>query len=343
MSAPSTVDDLVALIRKSGLVEPDRLEDSLQRFRAAADAPARPEDLARLLVGEGTLTPFQAHHLLQGKARGYLVGEYRVLGPLGAGGMGSVYLCEHRGDGRKVAIKILPKDRAEEPEFRKRFQREGRAVSALDHKNIVRAYGMGFDGKRHFFVMEYIDGCHLADLVKMRGALEISRACVILCQAAAGLQHIHEMGLVHRDIKPANVLIDRAGTVKIFDMGLARVFADEELLTTRVVGTADFIAPEQTYDSHGVDIRADIYSLGATAYFLLTGTIPFGKGTVVEKIEWHRKRQPDPIRTLRPEVPEGLAAVVEKMMAKDRRQRYQTPADVIVALAPWCGKGKAIP
>src|SRR5262249_28254454 len=185
--------------------------------------------------------------------------------------------------------------------------------------------------------------------VKQHGPLEPLRAANYIRQAALGLQHAHEAGLVHRDIKPGNLLVDRAGTVKVLDMGLARFFNDEQDALTKqydansVLGTADYLAPEQAIDSHGVDIRADIYSLGMTLYFLLAGQSPFQDGTVAQKLIWHQVRQPKPLRELRPDVPEGLSAVLDKMLAKDRTQRYQTPLEVAQALEPWTGAPIAPP
>lgn len=332
MPPPSTADELVDLIRRGNLTDESRLEAFLRQLSTPPDKPA---ELANLLIREQLLTRFQADSLLQGKYKGFHVGEYRVLQPLGAGGMAAVYLCQHP-DGRKVAVKVLNKERAEDSEIRKRFEREGRTVSALDHPNIVRAFEMGLDAKRHFLVMEYVEGCNLLQYVEQKGPPPIANACDWIRQAAVALQHIHEMNLVHRDIKPSNLLIDKKGIVKVFDMGLAKVFGDEQtILTKRVVGTADFIAPEQTYDSHRVDIRADIYGLGLTFYFLLTGQIPFGTGTVVQKILAQRTKEPESLTSLRPEVPAFLGAVVERMIAKDPDFRYQTPAEVIEALATW--------
>jgi serine/threonine protein kinase len=333
MPPPSTAEELLDLIRRSDLVDAARLDAFVCDMAAPAGLP---QDLAQILVSREILTRFQADALLQGKYKGFHVGEYRVLQPLGAGGMASVYLCQHP-DGRRVAVKVLNKERAEDSEVRKRFEREGRTVSALDHPNIVRAFEVGLDAKRHFLVMEYVDGWNLLQYVDQHGPPSIETACDWMRQAAVALQHIHEMNLVHRDIKPANLLLDKQGTVKVFDMGLAKVFGDEQtILTKRVVGTADFIAPEQTYDSHRVDIRADIYGLGLTFYYVLTGQIPFGTGTVVQKILAQRTKEPPALTSVRPEVPAFLAAVVERMIAKDPDYRYQTPAEVIEALATWC-------
>jgi hypothetical protein len=188
--------------------------------------------------------------------------------------------------------------------------------------------------------MEYVDGTNFHDLIKKFGPLDVTRACHYVYGAAVGLQHAHEMGLVHRDIKPGNILIDRTGVVKILDMGLARFFNDDDDVLTKkydenVLGTADYLAPEQALDSHTVDIRADIYSLGATFYYLLTASPLFPEGSVAQKLIWHQSREPQPIQSLRPEVPDGVVAIVAKMMAKDPKDRYQVPAELMAALAPW--------
>jgi serine/threonine protein kinase len=255
--------------------------------------------------------------------------------------MGSVFLCEHKLMRRRVAVKVLPTAKAEDPSSLERFYREARAVAALDHPNIVRAYDIDQDDNLHFLVMEYVDGSSLQEICKKVGPLDVLRACQYMYQSATGLQHAHETaGLVHRDIKPGNILVDRNGVVKILDMGLARFFHDDEDILTKkydenVLGTADYLAPEQAIDSHGVDIRADVYSLGATFYYCLTGKTPFSEGTVAQKLIWHQTRQPKPIRNIRPEVPASVVAVVDKMMAKEAGQRYQTPSELMEALQPW--------
>ncbi|HSQ55989.1 MAG TPA: serine/threonine-protein kinase, partial [Gemmata sp.] len=255
-------------------------------------------------------------------------------------GMAQVFLCEHKLMRRRVAIKVLPTAKAEDPSSLERFYREARAVAAVDHPNIVRAYDIDRDENLHFLVMEYVDGTNLQELVKKVGALDVLRACHYVYGASVGLQHAHEMGLVHRDIKPGNILVDRAGVVKILDMGLARFFHDDDDALTKkydenVLGTADYLAPEQALDSHTVDIRADIYSLGATFYYLLTASAPFPEGSVAQKLIWHQNRQPRAVKSIRPEVPDPIAAVVERMMAKAPANRFQTPAEVMAALAPW--------
>jgi serine/threonine protein kinase len=339
MPAPPTTDQLLDLVRKSKLVDGNRLDAFLRSL--APPLPTRPRTLAVLCVQHGLLTRFQAENLLSGRWKGFFVagGKYKLLELLGVGGMGKVYLCEHVRMRRLVALKILPTDKLDE-ESRERFDREARAAGALDHPNIVRAHDMDQEGNLHFLVMEYVDGSSLQGVVKKFGPLDPVRAAHYVAQAAEGLQHAHEAGWVHRDIKPGNLLLDRAGTVKILDMGLA--FFDDEVgaLTKKydrsaVLGTADYLAPEQAVDSSDVDIRADIYSLGATFYFLLTGRGPFENGSVPEKLVWHQMRAPEPICHLRPDVSRELEAIVCRMMAKKAAQRYQEPAEVVEALQPW--------
>jgi serine/threonine protein kinase len=273
-----------------------------------------------------------------------VLGRYELLEPLGAGGMGKVYKARHQKLGKLVALKLLRGHAHPSPEALARFLREMKAAGRLGHPNIVPAYDAGEVNGIHFFVMEYIEGEDLARLVKRRGPLPVGLACDCVRQAALGLQHAFERGLVHRDIKPHNLLLTREGVVKILDMGLARL--DEvrglhkESITTltpdgAVIGTADYIAPEQVLNSHTADTRADLYSLGCTLYHLLAGRAPFRGRTTLQKLLWHQMRPPRPVRELRPEVPEGLAAVLDRVMAKDPAQRYQTPAELAQALVPW--------
>jgi serine/threonine protein kinase len=302
--------------------------------------PAEPTKAAGLLVRDGILTYFQAEQILQGKWKRFSIGKYKVLERLGSGGMGTVFLCEHKLMRRRVAVKVLPIAKSTDESSLARFNREARAAAAVDHPNIVRAFDIDQDDNLHFLVMEYVDGTNLQDLVKKAGPLEPVRAAHYVYGAAVGLQHAHEIGMVHRDIKPGNVLLDRAGVIKILDMGLARLTFDADDHITRkydenILGTADYLSPEQAEDSHTVDIRSDIYSLGATFYFLLTGSQPFPEGTIPQKLIWHRSREPKAIRDVRPDVPDAMAAVVSKMIAKRPADRYQTPADVMAALQPW--------
>ncbi|MBL8793951.1 MAG: protein kinase [Planctomycetia bacterium] len=340
MAAPATVADFLALVRQSKLLDGPALDRELQRFQEAGGVPERPDDLARRWIERGVLTPFQADRLLQGRWRGLFVGPYRVLEQIGEGGMGCVYLCEQTASRRRVAVKVLPLARARNPATLERFHRETRATGVLDHPNLIRACDAGQDREVHWLALEYVDGASLGEIVRRHGPLSLPRAAHYLRQAATGLQHAYDAGLVHRDIKPSNLMLDRGGTVKLLDLGLARFFGDSTDNLTRkygegALGTADYISPEQADDSHTVDIRADIYSLGATAYFLLTGRPPFDEGTLAQKLIWHQLRDPQPIRDTRPELPTEFVAIVEKMMAKACADRYQTPAEVVAALECW--------
>ncbi len=338
MPAPATTDDLLDLVRKSGLLEPERLDAFVAGLSNGAST--EPRELVARLVEAGLLTNFQGEQFLLGKWRGFTIGKYKVLERLGSGGMGTVYLCEHLVVRRKVAVKVLPTSKADNPSALGRFYREARAAGVLDHPNLVKAHDIDQDGGLHFLIMDYIDGSNLQEIVARFGPLSVERAAHYVAQAAAGLQHAHDAGLVHRDVKPANILLDRAGVIRVLDLGLARFSDPTDQLTLKyddknVLGTADYVSPEQALNSHEVDARADIYSLGATLYFLLTGQPPFPGGKIAQKLIWHQVKEPTPVQQLRPDLPEALAAVVTKMMAKDPARRYQSPAEVLEALSPW--------
>jgi serine/threonine protein kinase len=341
MAGPNSVSDLLELIRQSLPLDPVRLDGYIADLRQAAMLPGKPGELAALLMRDGFLTPFQAEHLMRGRRPRFIIGKYLILDRIGAGGMGAVYFCEHLQLERQVALKVLPADQAEDAAALARFHREAQVVAALNHPNIVRAYDVDAEGRTYFLVMEYVDGVDLQELVARRGRLDAARAACYIRQAAEGLQHAHQARLVHRDVKPANLLLSRSGVVKVLDLGLARFFHEDAASLTdqhsdrSILGTADYVSPEQARDSSDVDIRADVYSLGVTFYFLLTGRAPFADGTMNQKLLWHQMRTPAPVRKLRPEVPEPMAALAVRMMAKDPRDRPQTPAEVAAALAPW--------
>ena len=305
--------------------------------------PTLPDQIqatAAKLVQDGVLTTFHVKHLMSGKYKGFVIGQYKVLEQIGAGGMGVIFLAEHMSLRRRVAIKVLPGEKAADPESLERFYREARVVAALDHPNIVRAYDVSRSGSIHYIVMEYIDGESLEQLVRRKGTLAVEEAADCISQAASGLQHAHERGLVHRDIKPGNLLMDKTGVLKVLDMGLARFFQDNSTLTMNLgngaaIGTADYMAPEQGVNSHDVDIRADIYSLGVTFYTLLTGKPPFADQTITQKLVAHHMRDPISIRKACPDISAEFAAVVAKMMAKKPKDRFQEPQEVVAALSPW--------
>ncbi|VTT98971.1 serine threonine protein kinase : Serine/threonine protein kinase OS=Planctomyces brasiliensis (strain ATCC 49424 / DSM 5305 / JCM 21570 / NBRC 103401 / IFAM 1448) GN=Plabr_2195 PE=3 SV=1: Pkinase: NPCBM [Gemmataceae bacterium] len=331
MGIPATTPEFLDLLAQSRLLDP------ATAARYAGDA-ADALGLAEVLVRDGLLTQFQADQLLQGKWKGFFIGRYKVLAMLGAGGMGKVFLCEHPGMRRQVAIKVLPPRMAGNPETVERFYAEARAIARLDHRNIVHAYDAAEDGGVHYLVMEYVKGVTLEDCVKREGPLGAARAVDYMRQSALGLQHAYEAGIVHRDIKPSNLLVTDTGVVKILDLGLAQFFegGPREGAAGRsgeVMGTVDYMAPEQALDSGPVDIRADVYSLGATFYFALTGRSPFEGATTTQKLLMHQVRDPDPVNKFRPDLPPDLVAVLTRMMAKDPAHRFQTP-DELLAILP---------
>ena len=342
MSVPSTLDDLLGLIRTSGMVDESQLTTYVERCASAGRAlPTDAKSAADRMVDDSLISDFQREQFLLGKWRGFTVGKYKLLERVGIGGMGQVFLCEHLHMKRHVAIKVLPPAKAEQPSALGRFYREARAAGSIEHPNIVRTFDIDQDGNLHYIVMEYVDGSNLLDIVKQVGPLPIGRAVDYACQIANGLDFAFRNGIIHRDVKPGNVLITRHGEAKILDMGLARFYKDTtDLLTVQyddkiVLGTADYVAPEQVANSHGVDTRADVYGLGATLYYLLSGKPPFPTGTVSQKLLWHRTKDPTPIRDIRPDVPEGVAAALARMMKKDPSLRFQSAGEVAAELAQW--------
>lgn len=345
-SQKPTTDAFVATVKKSGLVEPDRLQKLLDDFERSVGSGDSSIALAEFLVTQGAMTKWQAEKLLQGKHKGYFLGKYRLLSLLGKGGMSSVFLAEHVLMRRRCAIKVLPTKRVADSSYLARFHREAQAVAALDHPNIVRAYDvdhqMDRDAEIHFLVMEYVEGASLQDLVANRGPCGFDDAVDYIRQAALGLEHAHRAGMVHRDIKPGNLLVDLNGTVKILDLGLARYFSNEEQGTAltiahdeKVLGTADYLAPEQALDSHTVDHRADIYSLGCTLYFLLTGHPPFTEGTLAQRLMAHQTKEPPPVERDRPDTPPALGTLLRKMMAKKPEERQSTAVEVASDMLQW--------
>ena len=314
----------------------------------AESQPTSAKQLAQEMHRRGILTSFQAQAVWQGKTRGLVVGNYAVLDKLGQGGMGQVYKARHRRMDRIVALKVLPTVAMKSAEAIQRFQREVRAAAKLSHPNIVTAYDADEAHGLHFLVMEYVDGMDLAALVKQRGTLAVSAAVEYVLQAARGLDYAHHHGVIHRDIKPHNLLIDHQRNVKVLDMGLARmegavdavapmkatgIVVDDGLTQAgQVMGTLDYMAPEQALDTRQADARADIYSLGCTLFYLLNGRAPYQGDTLTKKILAHRKDPIPSLRALRPDVDISLDAVFQRMLAKRPEDRQQTMAEVISAL-----------
>jgi tetratricopeptide (TPR) repeat protein/tRNA A-37 threonylcarbamoyl transferase component Bud32 len=307
-----------------------------------------PQVLARELIRRDWLTPFAANRLLAGKAGELVLGQYVLLDRLGEGGMGIVYKARHTKMNRIVALKVIRKERLTNPEVVQRFEREVEMAAQLAHPNVVIAYDAAQVGDVHFFAMEFVEGKDLANYVTERGPLSVPKACSYIQQAALGLQHAFERGMIHRDIKPANLLVTANGTaVKLLDLGLARLSsADAELIgqpltqSGAVVGTPDYIAPEQARNPRNADIRADIYALGCTLYFCLTGRSPFRGDTLTETLLKHQFEDAVPLEQVRSDIPPALVAIVRKMMAKNPEDRYRKPAEVAAALEPFAAAGK---
>lgn len=341
-----TVANFAAMLAKNHLLDPLQMEEISTHL---LDRFPDPRALARELVQRGWLTPFQANKLFLERGDDLLLGSYILLERLGVGGMGEVYKARHAKLDKIVAIKLVRSDRLNDAETLRRFQREVRAAAQLNHPNIVHAYDCDEAGGKHFLVLEYVEGIDLARLVKKQGPLPMAQACDYIRQAALGLQHAFEHGLVHRDIKPHNLLLTQSSgrassveaVVKILDLGLARLSrgAESESTSTMtglgmVMGTLDYLAPEQARDAHSADTRADLYSLGCTFFFLLAGRVPFpGGGGATEKLLKHQVEQPPALRKFRPDLPPALAAIVSKLMAKRPEARYQTPAELAILLS----------
>ena len=299
-----------------------------------ADAVRWDAAVAECLVTRQAITRFQAEQLLAGR-RKLTLGQYRILDELGRGGMGQVFRAQHVMMGRTVAVKVLPKAKSTS-EAEAAFQREIRMLSRLDHDNLVRALDAGHDGKVYYMVTELVPGLDLRQQVLKYGKLDEIRAASVISQAALGLGYAHTQGLVHRDMKPANLLVTPEGVVKVLDLGLAgSVIEGEAMRIGRVIGTMDFMAPEQIRSADTVGPPADIYAIGCTLYFAITGEVPFPGGTRQEKARRQLGEQPRAIQQLEPRVGADFCRVVEAMMQKDPAARPPSAQAVIELLKPW--------
>ncbi|WP_417851886.1 protein kinase domain-containing protein [Thalassoglobus sp.] len=341
-SAP--IEKFLSALKESGLVEEATLNATWNQFSSQATGVTA-EAFADSLVESGKITRWHASKLLKGKHKGFFLGKYKLLRLLGRGGMSSVYLAEHIVMKRQTAVKVLPYKLVADTSYLPRFYREAQAVAALDHPNIVRAYDVDHvtDGKMeiHFLVMEYVKGQNFYELIKSQGPLDPRTAADYIRQGALGLQHAHDAGMVHRDVKPGNFLVDENGIVKLMDLGLAMVNDDPEAFSVtvaneeKVLGTADYLAPEQAVDSHLVDTRADIYALGCTFYFLLAGQPPYDQGTLAQRLLAHQTKDAPPLSEYRNDVPMPLCDLINRMMIKDPEQRIQTAGEVAEELESW--------
>lgn len=340
MTTPAiATDELIDLISRHQVIDPEPLWQFLASRGGAAGLPPDSSDLVADLVREQMLTDYQGEQLLAGQVTGLVIGKYHLLSRLG-GLDSSVYLAERRPGGQRVAIKVLSRDSDVRPAVIERFRREAEALARLDHPGIVGIKDSGEDNGRLFLVMEYIDGESLAEMVQRQGPLQPAPAGRIVQGALEALDHIHRAGLVHRNLEPGHLMLDRTGEVRIVDLGLAR-FLDEPgsnltMLrgTSQLLGTVEYQSPEQLVNSHEVDIRTDVYALGAIFYFLLTGKAPFNMHALL-RLAAGVLTHPQPLAQLRPDLPRPLVDLVEKMMARDAAGRFRTPADASTALDAW--------
>ena len=347
----STFEDWLAELRKSGLLSAADVEEValVGRTRRWQEW----DELFEILARRRLVSIYAGRKILQGKVGELFFGPFALLDKLGEGGMGKVYRARRQTDGAIVALKVVRPHLLAHPLIRRRYEREVAAALSLNHPNIVQVYEAGQHEGRHYLVMEFIDGIDLSRLGKEYRPLAIPEACEYIRQSALGLHHAHERGFVHRDIKPSNIIVAgerhlpqavEAAVAKILDMGLVRAIgADEEgvepLELTRegvVVGTPDYMAPEQAKNSRRVDIRADLYSLGCTLYFLLAGRPPFAEGTAIEKILKHQLDPVPPVRQYRPDVPAEVEELLLRMLAKQPQDRPSSALEVAQELEKWC-------
>jgi len=341
MPVQLTTESFRTVVRLSGLVQAEKLVELERRYPLETTSA---EAYAGLLSRLELVTEWQAEKLLQAKHQGFRLGEFRLQSLLAKGGMSTIYAARDESTGEECVLKILPKKRVDKASYLPRFQREARIASTLDHPNVVRVFGLhlGTDGKSdiHFMAMERLHGENLMELVEREGPLPLRQAAIIIRQAANGLAYAHNAGLVHRDVKPANFVITTRGVVKVLDLGLASISCDDEADLTRqfderILGTADYLSPEQAVDSATADARADVYGLGGTLYFLVTGRPPFPDGELATKILAHQMRHPRCVTEFRSDVPPEFLKILTDMQVKDRNQRTQSSRDVDEQLTGW--------
>lgn len=319
---------------QSTLVTESQLE-AARRQLAQQHVNVTDESLAGHLVTTGVISEYQSQQLLDGRSK-FNLGNYIITDWIGQGGMGQVFKARHAMMGREVAIKVLPQEKST-PDAIASFTREIRTQAGLDHARLVRAYDAGQDGQTYFLVTEYVPGTDLRRLVRLDGRLNMVQAASIITQIAMGLMHAHEIGLIHRDIKPGNILVTPRGEAKLSDLGLAGFLHEGERdpRAGKIVGTADYLSPEQIRDPTKVHASGDIYSLGCTLYYAVTAKVPFPGGRTKEKVRRHLEEMPWHPRRLNPDVSEEFVDVIADMMEKDSTRRIQSAAEVAQRLAPW--------
>ena len=342
--------EFLILLKKSGLLTPLQLEsaqDVVQKLRDAAKTSGTgdltADAVATRFVSQNLITQWQANQLLKGQT-GFILEKYRLLTPVGKGGMGHVFRAVDTHSGATVAIKVMSRKLTGNQTLVNRFRREIRASSLLNNKHIVRTLDAGRVGKVDFMVMEYVNGDQVDRIVSRVSLIPVAMACEIVRQAAIGLQHAHDQKMVHRDLKPGNLIVDWStdgyGVVKIMDMGLVRLSTDGEERTSvtkagQVMGTPDYMSPEQGWDTATVDIRSDIYSLGCTLFRLLTGRVPFPGDNPLQVLMARCSKDAPSVKSLRADVPDPIDTIVRRMTLRDPAGRFQTPQELVDALEPF--------
>lgn len=332
----------------SGLVTKEQIESAVAGVRSSPDELPTPleavsdDELAEKLVEMGMLTLYQADQLKAGRTKLNL-GPYTITDWIGQGGMGQVFKAVHTMMGRECAVKVLPVAKST-PEAIESFTREIRTQAQLDHPNLVRAYDAGHDGNVHYLVTEYVPGTDLRQLVRSQGPLTMQQAANVIVHSARGLDHAHQRGLIHRDVKPGNILVTPDGVAKVSDLGLAGFIheSDEDPRAGKIVGTADYLSPEQIQDPSSITLVTDIYSLGCTLYYAISGKVPFPGGTTRDKARRHCEETPWHPRRFNPEVSEEFVEAIADMMEKDPAARIQTAAEVVSRLEAWAEESAPI-
>ena len=323
------------MVVDQGFATNDEVQNAIEAQRQDSSSS---KSLAQLLVDNSAITPNQLARLkglVEAERSGQQIPGYSIIGKLGAGAMATVFKAKQLSLDRTVAIKVLPRRFSNNADFIRRFYAEGRAAATLNHPNIVQAFDVGQAGEFHYFVMEYVEGSTVYDLVAEKKRLEEARAIEITLEVAEALAHAHERGLIHRDVKPKNIMLTKGGIAKLADMGLARGVADADAAEAeagKAFGTPYYISPEQIRGEKEIGPAADIYSLGATIYHMLTGDVPFNGKSPAEVMKRHLKTELTPPDHVNPKLTAGISQIIEMMMAKHPRDRYQNCADLVTDL-----------
>ena len=327
-----SADQFAELVVASGVATSDTVA-TIRRSVPGASA----DELSFAMVGAGVITEWHREKLLAGKYKGFILGKYKLLRLIDSGGMAHVFLAQHLHMDRIVAIKVLPPKRSASEDSLMRFQFEAQAIASLDHPNIVKAFDFDREGAIHYLVMEFVDGPNLQRLVEENGPVDPLVAAEMIRQTCLGLHHAHEIGMIHRDVKPANIMWEAHQTIRILDLGLVRIaklmaFEDGR---KSVLGTTDYVAPEQALNSQTIDGRADLYSLGCTLYFLLSGRPPFPEGTIAQRLLMHQMREPEPLEKFRSDIPAEMIALCKSLMMKRPSNRPENAAAVALTMAEF--------